>query len=203
MKLIHSPTSPYVRKVVVTLHEVGLADRVTLAPVQTTPMASHPDAVAANPLGKVPALERPDGPTLFDSRVITRYLDSLHDGRKLYPDGPAQWSTLTLEALGDGVLDAGVSATYEWRLRPDEMQYAPWIAAQRGKIARALDALEGRWLAHLAGPLDAGAISVACALGYLDFRFGDMGWREGRPQLAAWHAKFAERESWKATVPPS
>jgi glutathione S-transferase len=201
MKLHHSPTSPYVRKVMIVLHEIGLADRVALTTNPSTPMAESPTLTAANPLGRVPCLEREDGPAIFDSRVICRYLDSLHAGRKLYPVGEALWTTLTLEALADGMLDSAVSCIYEARLRPKQLRYQPWVDAQKGKIRRGLDALEAGWTAHLSGPMDAGAIAVAAALGYLDFRYGDMAWREGRPRLAAWHAGFAARDSYQATQP--
>lgn len=201
MKLHHSPTSPYVRKVMIVLHETGQTGAVTLITGANSPLAPNPATVAANPLGKIPCLERPDGPALFDSRVICRYLDSLHHGHKLYPAGPALWSTLTLEALADGILDAGLAAIYEQRAHDEAARAQNWIDAQRLKISRACDALEAHWLAHLAGPLDAGAIAVAAALGYVDFRFGDLGWRQGRPGLAAWHAGFAGRDSFKATVP--
>ena len=201
MKLHHSPTSPYVRKVMILLRETGLADRVTLVPHASTPMAEDPALVAAAPLARIPCLERADGPNIFDSRVICRYLDSLHEGRKLYPEGTALWSTLTLEALADGILDSAVSAIYEVRLRPEGMRFQPWIDAQKGKVARAIGALEAEWIAHLAGPLDAGAIAVASALGYVDFRHGDLNWREGRPKLAAWHAAFSERPSYAETAP--
>jgi glutathione S-transferase len=203
MKLYFSPTSPYARKVAMTLHETGLLDRVEIVTVSTTPTAPDAALAAANPLGKLPCLTGADGPALFDSRVITRFLDSLHHGHRLYPAPPALWSTLTLEALADGVMDAAILAVYETRLRPEPIRFAPWVEGQKHKIAQALDALETLWAAHLAGPVDAGAIATAAALGYLDLRFGDMGWREGRPRLAAWHAGFAARPAYVATMPPA
>ncbi len=201
MKLITSPTTPFGRKVMIALHETGLIDQVTVATVATTPIATDPGLAAANPLGKIPCLERPEGPAIYDSRVIVRYVDSLHAGRKLYPGGAALFAALTLEALGDGILDAGVSARYEMAVRPEDKRWQGWADAQSAKITRALDALESLWTAHLAGPVDAGAISVAAALGYLDFRYGDMAWRQGRPRLAAWHAEFAKRPGYVATEP--
>ena len=92
---------------------------------------------------------------------------------------------------------------YEWRLRPEEMRLPDWVEGQWAKIARALDALETRWISHLAGPLDMGQIAVGCALGYLDFRHGDRDWRAARPGLAAWEAAFAARPSMTATRPPA
>src|SRR6187401_544736 len=112
MRLFHSSTSPFVRKVMVTLHETGQLDRVELVPAVGTPMASGTMPVAENPLGKVPTLERPDGPALYDSRVITRYLDALGSGG-LYPEAPRLWETLTLEATGDGISEAALLIVYE------------------------------------------------------------------------------------------
>ena len=201
MKLYHSPTSPYVRKVLVLLAETGQSGAVELVATAGTPVDPGTMPLAQNPLGKIPALERPEGPALYDSRVICRYLDTLHGGRRLYPEGPGLISTLTLEALADGALDAGVLALYEGRLRPEAARYAPWVEGQRAKMVRALDALEAQWAAHLAGPMDAGAIAVGCMLGWFDFRFADLDWRAGRPRLAAWEAEVAARDSFRETVP--
>ena len=201
MRLYHSPTSPYVRKVMIVLHETGLADRVTLVNGGGSPIAPNVATAAANPLGKVPCLERDDGPAVFDSRVICRHLDMLHDGPRLYPAGHALTSTLTLEALADGVLDAAILMLYESRLRPEDKRFDPWLEGQKAKIVRALDALESLWVAHLEGPMDAAAIAVAATLGYLDFRFGALNWREGRPKIAAWFESWTVRPSFIATTP--
>ena len=201
MKLYHSATSPYVRKVMILLLESGRAGEVTLVPATGTPVDPGSMPVAQNPLGKLPALERDDGPALYDSRVICRYLDDRF-GAGLYPAAPRLWDTLVLEATGDGMLDAALLMVYESRVRPEERQHSPWVEAQWGKIARALDALEGRWLSHLAGPLCIGQVAVACALGYLDFRHDVRQWREGRPGVAAFAARMAVRDSLKATMPP-
>jgi glutathione S-transferase len=107
----------------------------------------------------------------------------------------------TLEATADGIMDAAVSMAYEKRIRPEEFQYEPWLEAQWAKVSRALDALDSRWMAHLHGPLDMGQIAVGCALGYLDLRHDARNWRSGRDALAAWEARFAERDSMRATVP--
>ena len=202
MRLFHSPTSPYVRKCMVLLHETGLLDQVTLIAATGTPVDTGSMPLAQNPLGKIPALERGDGPALYDSRVICRYLDSL-SGRALYPAEPVLWDTLTVEATGDGITDAAILMVYEARIRPDDKRYDPWVEGQWGKIDRALDALESRWMDHLTGALDMGQISVACALGYLDFRHGPRAWRQGRPDLAAWYDGFAIRPSMQATMPPA
>ena len=201
LKLFFSPTSPYVRKVMILAHEAGLSGRIEIVKATTAPGAPDPALPPHNPLGKVPCLVREDGPAIFDSPVICQYLDSLNPGRKFYPEGPSRWTAMTLEALADGILDAAILCIYEVRIRPEEIRYPKWVEAQKHKIREALDALESQWLAHLNGPLDIGGIAVATALGYLDLRFDDMGWRASHPGLAAWHAAFAERESYKATVP--
>jgi len=203
MVLHQSPTSPYVRKVLILLDEAGQKDTVTLAFASGTPIDPGTMPVGANPLGKIPALERPDGCTLYDSRVITRYLATLvpEDGPIYYPDGPRLWEVLTLESTGDGIVDAAILMRYEIGLRSPEQQSAAWIDGQWAKITRALDAIEARWMAHLAGPLCMGQIAVGCALGYLDFRLDDRNWRSERPALAAWYESFAQRPSMLATTP--
>lgn len=201
MKLYYSPTSPYVRKVMVALHETGQLDQIELVPASGTPLAPADPLVGKNPLTKVPALERPDGPTLFDSRVICAYLDSRGNGG-LYPDSERRWDTLTLEALADGVLDAALLMTYESRLRPDDLRWDAWTDSQWAKIARACTALNERWMPHLAGPLDMGQIAVACALGYVDFRHDARNWRAGNDALSRWYETFESRPSLAETRPP-
>lgn len=202
MKLYHSPTSPYVRKVMVLLAETGQQDDVTLVPATGTPVDAGSMPLAQNPLGKIPALERPEGPALYDSRVICRYLDDRAGGR-LYPAAPRLWDTLVLEATADGIVDAAILMVYEWRVRPETARFEPWVEGQWAKVARALDAIEGRWMSHLAGPLDMGQVAVGCALGYLDFRHDARNWRGACPALAAWYEGFAARPSMQATVPPA
>ena len=202
MRLHHSPTSPYVRKVMVVLLETGQAGDVAIVPAAGTPVDATQMPLAQNPLGKIPALERDDGPALYDSRVICRFLDA-RAGAGLYPAGSRQWDSLTLEATADGILDAAILMVYEWRVRPEALRMPEWVEGQWAKISRALDAMETRWISHLHGPLDIGQIAVGCALGYLDFRHADRDWRQGRPALAAWDAAFAARPSMQSTRPPA
>ena len=155
--------------------------------------------VDSNPLGKIPVLITDDGMALYDSGVICRYLSELARP-DLYPKDRL-WQTLTLEATADGLMDAGILMVYEARLRPEEMRFAPWVEGQWAKVTRALDAIEARWMGHLAGPLDMGQITVGCALGHLDLRHAARNWREGRPKLAAWEAGFALRPAMQATKP--
>ncbi len=199
MKLLKLSASPFVRKVVVTLHETGQIDEVEMVSGANSVMEPDPELTALNPIGKIPALVRDDGATLYDSRVITRYLND-RAGAGLYPDARI-WDVLTLEATADGLLEAALSMVYEGRYREAEHQSSAWIEAQWLKVTRCLDALENRWMSHLAGPLDAGQIAVGCGLGYLDLRHAERNWREGRPALTKWEATFAQRPSMQATIP--
>ena len=199
MNLYYNPASPYVRKVRVLAMETGLMDRIELARVTITP--TDPDATlcADNPIGKIPTLVLDDGDTLYDSRVICEYLDGLHAGARLFPgDGDARWIALRRQALADGILDSAVNTRYETFLRPEELRWADWVDNQMAKIRRSLDVLESE---SPGDAIDIGSISVACALGYLDFRYSDEGWRDSRPKLAAWFEKFAQRPSMSETSP--
>jgi glutathione S-transferase len=203
MQLYYSPTSPYVRKITVLIHEAGLADRVERIAASGTPLDPGSLPLLENPLGKVPVLTTPHG-TLYDSRVICRYLDDLA-GAGAYPTGDALWRTLVLESTADGILDAALLMVYEGRLRPEGMRYQPWIDAQWAKVARALDVLGADWMDHLnapqAGCANMGHIAVGAAIGYVDFRLGARDWRAGRPALANWADAFLARASMQATVP--
>jgi glutathione S-transferase len=192
-----SPTSPYVRKVMVAAHELGLADRFDL--VATRPETVVADVSAANPLGRVPALVLPDGTTLFDSLVIAEFLNETAGGALFPRPGPARWRVLTLHALGQGVIDAAIAIVGEGR-RPESERSPVFVAARHAEIARALDAAEGA----LPSPtVDIGTIALAVALGYLDFRHPARPWRPGRPRLSAWYEAFAARPAMRATKPPA
>ena len=198
MQLYTNPASPFCRKVDVVLRETGQRDEVTDIAAIGHPTDSKNMPTGVNPVGKIPVLVRPEGPALFDSRVICRYLDS-RVGARFYPEG--NFDVLTLEALGDGICDAAILMVYEARSRPEEARHAPWVEGQWAKIARALDALDTQWMAVLEGPLTIGQVSVACALSYLDLRLDDRNWREGHASLADWHARFSERPAMQDTVP--
>lgn len=198
MQLLGSPASPFVRKVRVMMAEAEI-EGIPFVEVSASPLGGEEALNAANPLGKIPALSREDGPTIYDSRVVTRFLDA-HHGAGLYPEGRI-WETLTLEATADGMMDAAVNIIYEKRHRPEELWFTPWLDGQWGKVTRSLDALERQWLSHLRGPLDMGQIAVGCALAYLDFRHGDRDWRAGHGALSEWFAEFEKRPSMVATAP--
>ena len=125
MKLIMSPASPFARKVRVAIHELDLADRIEEMPVQTTALASDPAAVAANPSGRIPALVRPEGPAIHDSRVVCRFVDALAGGG-LYPE-PRLWEVLTLEATGHALSEAALAMVYEARFKGTVGASAAWI----------------------------------------------------------------------------
>jgi glutathione S-transferase len=198
MKLFANPLSPYVRKVRIVLAMKGQADRVEAVQIDTNP-TDIPDLNRANPLAKIPALVA-DGQVLFDSHVICEYVDSLAPTPVLFPAGPARFKTLTLGALADGILDAALLLVYEKRFRPEEKWHAPWQQRQQAKIDRALDHLEAGPPGWTAGP-DYGHVTLACALGYLDFRHEGK-WRTGHPNLVAWLDRFAKAvPAFEATRP--
>ena len=197
MKLFYSPTSPYVRKVMVSAIAVGAEPIITKVP--TNPHDSLPDLVAANPLSKVPCLVTNDGLALFDSPVICEYLDISHGTGTLFPHGAARWRALKFQAIGDGILDAAVPRRAAQTQPADDARIA-LVARYEQTVARALDTLEAD---PPADRLDIGAITVACALGYLDFRYPQEPWRPAHPKLAAWFEKMAQRPEITQTAPPA
>ncbi len=196
MKLFFSPTSPYVRKCLVTAMELGLTDRIELLLGKASPVLPDTAIAEHNPLGKVPTLITDDGQALYDSRVICEYLDHLAGGQ-LFPKGPARWQALTLQALGDGLLDASLLARYEEALRPEALRWSDWRQGQLDKVRRALQALESGSPA-LDQQVHIGTLTIGCALWYIDLRFGELAWRDSHPKLAAWQAAFGQRASMKA-----
>ncbi len=201
MQLYFNPASPYVRKVRVTAHELGLSDRIELITLSLTPVSPHDELRSRNPLGKIPALITDDGAVLYDSPVVCEYLDALAGGHRIFPvPGGARWTALRRQALADGIMDAAVLIRYEQAVRPQELRWQSWVDGQFLKIRTALDALEQE---HLESAFDIGTISIACALGYLDLRFAGEGWRTRRPRLAAWLGAAGQRPSLAATAAPA
>lgn len=198
MKLYFSPTSPYVRKCLVTAHELGVADRITLLPSNANPVTRDASIIEHNPLGKVPTFITVDGVSLYDSRVICEYLDATFSGGLFPRDGAGRWRALVLQSLADGVLDAALLVRYEEAARPQALRWDDWSKGQMDKIQTSLLALE-RAPGQMQGRVDIGTLSLGCALGYLDLRFDDWGWRLRYPQVAAWAAGFMQRPSLKAT----
>ncbi|WP_428669657.1 glutathione S-transferase [Reyranella sp.] len=201
MKLYYSPSSPYARKVRVVAIETGLDKKIEMANVALTPVAANADVDKHNPIGKIPALSV-KGMDLFDSPVICEYLDSQHKGRKLFPrKGRDRWMALRQQAMADGLLDAALLTRYEGALRPEEKRWPDWSEGQMKKINGVLAQLEAE-VKSLKGKLTIGTISIACALGYLDLRFVDMGWRDRYPKLGKWFAATSKIPSIKSTAPP-
>ena len=202
MTLYHNPLSPFVRKVMVLLHETGQQDRVALQNCVLTPVDPDQTLIDDNPLSKIPALRLADGSIIHDSRVILDYLDHQHVGNPLIPrEGSARWRRLTLASLADGIMDAAVLVRYEVALRAPEKHWDQWLDGQRDKIRRALALLEKDAMAELASHFDIAAIGVDCAVGYVDVRHPDLDWRSANPQLAAWYFEVSQRPSMLATMP--
>lgn len=187
LTLRNSHNSPFGRKVVVALQVLGLSDKVQTV-VADTGSASD-NLRQQNPLGKIPTLVLDDGTSLFDSRVISEYLNELDGRHRLFPQGMARFAVLREQALADGILDAAILIVYESRYRPAEHHVEKWLEHQRGKLNRGLDEAERSIRPLASGGPDAGNIAMACCLGYLDFRFPGT-WREQHPKLVAWLAGF-------------
>ena len=202
MILRFSPSSPFVRKVRIAAALLGLDSEITLERADTTD--PNDTLRKINPLGKIPVLILDDGSAIYDSRVILDYLDERAGGGKIVPrQGAKRVAALRLQALCDGILDASILTVYEGRFRKPEMHEAKWLDLQAGKVSRALALLEAAPPSLDAGQglPDVGQITLACALGYRDFRFGDS-WRSQHPRLVAWLDNFAARvPAFAATKP--
>lgn len=193
-----SPKSPYVRKVMVCAHELGLVERLTLVRSVAAMLNPNPAIMAANPLSKIPTLVREDGSTLFDSVVICEYLNELAQGPLFPREGEARWQALRWHALGDGMLDALIL----WRNeRERAVPLQQLLDAFELKVRAALKVLDAEADALQAAPLSIGTLTVGCALGYIDYRFDAVGWRTIAPRLARWQTQLAQRPSMKATEP--
>jgi glutathione S-transferase len=201
MKIFYSATSPFVRKCLVAAHELGLHERLELVPGAAHPVNRDAAIVAHNPLGKVPTLVADDGTVLYDSRVICEYLDALGDGEIVPKQGSERWRALLEQSLADGINDAAVLARYETAVRPENLRWPDWTAGQLDKVHCGLSELERR-APGFADRIDVGTIAIGCALGYLDYRYGSLRWRETCPHTAVWFERFAMRPSMLATRLP-
>lgn len=193
MQLLYQTHSPFARKALVFAHEVGLADCLEVIPHETSPTLRNPEVFRFNPLGKVPVLLRSDGPPLFESDVICAYLDTLHTGRPLIPqDDERRWRALLVQAVAQGVAEAGIALRWETVRRPAPLRYPRLAAGHTDKLIASYDWLEREL--NVDGDLDVGHIAAATALEWIAFR--DLpGFREGRPRLSAWLDSFARRPS--------
>lgn len=195
MKLYGGASSPYVRKCRVAARELGIIGKIEEKPMPTYGADPNTPLAGMNPAVRVPTLELDNGEFLYDSRIILRYLNETASG-SLYPAG--DWAMQRRESQAEGLIDAALLIRGEVT-RPEEFKYQGFIDLQSKKINNALDALE-QVVGHLGG-LDAAAIGTGCALGYLDFRFPDWGWRNNHPGLAKWFEGFNARASMQATMP--
>ncbi|WP_288351227.1 glutathione S-transferase family protein [uncultured Thalassospira sp.] len=190
MILRSSGPSPFGRKVKMVAKILGIYDRLTVEMSNTN---DPQDTLRQqNPLGKIPILILEDGRKIFDSRVICEYLDAQVDGITLHPtESDARWEALTLQALGDGIVDASILQVYENRMRPEDKRHEDWLSYQADKVKRSLDQL-AQTPPSLEGDLTIGHVAIACALGYLDLRFEGK-WRASYPALVAWLDAFRAR----------
>lgn len=199
MRLHWSPRSPFVRKVMLAAHELGLADRIERVRTVVRMTRPNPALLPDNPLSKIPTLVLADGTVLIDSVVICEYLDTLAGGGILFPAaGPERWTALARHALANGLLDILILWRNE-RDKPEDKRLPELLDSFALKTRTALDRLEREAPDIAAARFGIGHIALGCCLAYLDFRFPDLGWREGRPALAAWHESFLARPSAQAT----
>lgn len=197
MQLHWSPRSPYVRKVMITAHELGLVQQLTLVRSVAAMLKPNPTLMEVNPLSKIPTLELDDGSTLWDSVVICEYLNAREGGTLFPADGDARWQALRWHALGDGMLDTLIL----WRNeREREVPLPALIAAFELKINASLALLDTETPALSQAPFGIGHIALVSALGYIDFRFSSHQWQARAPQLAAWFATVQQRDSVRATA---
>lgn len=196
MQLFFSPTSPYVRKVLVAALELGIGDRIEKLASAAHPINRDPTIIASNPLGQVPTLIADDGTVVADSRVILSYLNDLAGGTLLPADPKARLRAEIDQSLADGLTVAALLVRYETAARPAERLWPEWVAGQWDKVRTTLAHFEAN---PPGARIDVGTIALACALSYLDFRFPDHGWRDSCPALAAWYAAFEQRPSMAAT----
>jgi glutathione S-transferase len=198
VKLLWSSRSPFVRKVVVVAHELGIADSIALERVNVTSKQTNAGVMCFNPLNRIPTLLLDDGSVMIDSPVIAEYLDETFGKGELFGrDSARRWQIRRLHALGDGIMGFNISRLGE-KARGEHASEA-FMSAFLAKTNATLDLLEGE--TDSLAPLTIGSIAIAVAMAHLDFRFAEDGWRDRRPKLAAWHAGFAERPSMRATEP--
>jgi glutathione S-transferase len=201
MILHWSPRSPYVRKVLIALSEIGLQDRVRTVRTVTGGTTPHWELMKLNPVGKIPTLELSDGTVIYDSPVIIEYLDTLHDGPKLFPAAwPERLTALRRHALGQGMLDSALLLLGEG-FRPPERQSEPHKDLWRAKLKACVEALETEADALAASAFTIGHLAIGVALAYLDFRFAALEWRNGHPKLTTWHETFNARPAVQAHPP--
>ena len=201
MKLYYLAPSPFARKARACMIELGLQGQIELVRAEgVSPVSNNAELNIHNPLGMIPALVLDNGDNLYDSVVICEYLNQLQGGRLFPAEMEQRFQALQLHALADGIMELSVAVRYELAMRPAELHWQTWIEHQNEKITRGLDQLERQCAGFSAEPT-IGELTVACALGYRDFRFAEDDWRVGRPGLVAWYEGVMQRKSLAETIP--
>jgi glutathione S-transferase len=202
MQLLYAPTSPFVRKVMVCAHLTGQADRIEWLESAAHPIRRDSRIARHNPLAKVPTLILDTGESIYDSRTICEYLAATGSASNLFPKvGEDRWRALSLQSLGDGLLDAALLARYETVARPEAIQWPDWRSAQLLKVSACLDIIESQASSLRIDAPTIGEVTTGCALGYLDFRFPELDWRKARPEAARWNEAFQAMPAMSATIP--
>lgn len=202
MQLLYAPTSPFVRKVMVCAHLTGQADRIEWLDSAAHPIRRDARIARHNPLAKVPTLILESGQSLFDSRTICEYLAAAGQATNLFPkEGEDRWRALSQQSLGDGLLDAALLARYETLARPEAFQWQEWRSGQLVKVTACLEVIESQASTLRIDAPTIGEVTIGCALGYLDFRFPELKWRDSRPQAARWYEAFQSLPAMSATIP--
>lgn len=201
MKIYYSPSSPFVRKVMVVAQELGVEERIERLKSAVHPIRHDVEIVGHNPLGQVPTFFTDDGEVLYDSAVICEYLDTTYGNGEFFPADPAiRWRALRDQALGDGMTNACLLIRYELTVREVAMQNSDWITGQRRKVEDGTRLLEAT-IADWQGRFDIGTLAFACALSYMDFRLPEIAWREKCPNTACWLDQLLQRPSLQQTWP--
>jgi len=201
MKLFYAITSPYVRKVMVSAHELRLVDRIELVPMPPRQPSDPLISVSHNPLAKIPTLVTDEGDAIYDSVVICEYLDMIAaPGKRLFPKGDKRIPSLVLHALAHGMIDAAMAVRADDVVRPAEFRWEEGKSYQMEKVRRSVAAIESS-VARFDDAFCIGKIATACALGYLDFRFVSYPWRDAAPRAAEWFAMISQRPSMQTTIP--
>jgi glutathione S-transferase len=186
----------------VCAHLTGQAGSIERLESAAHPIRRDGRIARHNPLAKVPTLILESGQSLFDSRTICEYLAASGGATNLFPkEGEERWRALSLQSLGDGLLDAALLARYETVARPPEFQWLEWRSAQLVKVAACLDVIESQARSLRGDAPTIGEVTVGCALGYIDFRFPEIKWRDTHPQTARWNEAFQATPAMTATIP--
>ena len=203
MKLTFSAASPFARKVRISAIELGLIDKIEFVPTTVAPATANDEYSKITPLKKLPVLILDDGSVILDSYVIVEYLDELAGGGKLIPvSGPDRWKVKSDHSMLQGMLDSMLLCRYERMVRPQGLQWQGWSDDHWNRAWAGMARFNSK-PEVLSRPLDIVQISLACVLGYADFRYADCGWRKAYPNLAAFNERMLDRQSIKISVPPT